>query len=724
MGKPARLFYEFSPFRLDPLKRLLLRNGEVVALTPKAFDILLALIQKNGEVLGKEELMKAVWPDAVVEENNLTRNISALRKALGERPDEHRYVVTIPGRGYQFVGEIEDLIDDVARPPAPEEGRSPPPTARIARSHKASHRRLAAIALMTVAVIAAGIIRLTHGGRSERSSAPAFQRMEVTRLTRTGNAGAGAISPDGKYVAYVVSEAGSVGIWLKHPDTGVTQQILPPVEVRHLGGLSISRDSKYLYFIQSEGFGSLQVLYRMPLLGGVPTKLISDVEAFGLSRDDARLAFVRNSRRLGESALMIAGGDGTREFTLATRKLSDPFSSPAWSVDDKSIASSVGSPEVSGARMYPVEVRVADGTERPITSQRWMLLGSVAWLSDGSGLIVSGRDKGALTNWLWHISYPAGTVRKLTDDTDTFTGSSLTADSRNLVTARIDLHANILTVPIEGQDSRLAVQARQVTTGTGDHVVHAWLSDGRILFSSSAGNPLGEDLWVVRADGTERKQLTSAGVNLGAAVSTDGRYIVFESDRAGRLNLWRIRIDGSHLQQLTKGEDDRFPACSPDGKWVVYTSADDDTLWKVPMDGGEPQRLTEGGWRNAVISPDGQWVASYHQGPEPDARRQIGVLPLAGGVPVKLFDFPSDVRPLEPMRWTPDGQALIYIGRRNGTWYLWRQPLLGGRPEPLANFSSTEQIFSFDWSPDGTQIVFSRGAWVSDVVLMRDIGEK
>ena len=99
-------FYEFGPFRIDPVKRRLLRNGEMVALTPKAFDTLLLLVQNSGRTLEKDDLMRLVWPDAVVEENNLSQNISALRKALGDSRDASRYIATIPGLGYRFVAEV------------------------------------------------------------------------------------------------------------------------------------------------------------------------------------------------------------------------------------------------------------------------------------------------------------------------------------------------------------------------------------------------------------------------------------------------------------------------------------------------------------------------------------------------------------------------------------------------------------------------------------------
>jgi TolB-like protein/DNA-binding winged helix-turn-helix (wHTH) protein/tetratricopeptide (TPR) repeat protein len=105
-------FYEFGAFRLDSVKRLLLRDGKLVPLTPKAFDTLLVLIDHSDRVLEKGELMDLLWPDSHVEEANLALNISALRKALDERPSEHRYIVTIPGRGYRFVAPVKEVGDE------------------------------------------------------------------------------------------------------------------------------------------------------------------------------------------------------------------------------------------------------------------------------------------------------------------------------------------------------------------------------------------------------------------------------------------------------------------------------------------------------------------------------------------------------------------------------------------------------------------------------------
>ncbi len=102
-----KTIYEFPPFRLDAGERLLLRDGEVINLTPKSFDLLCVLVERPGRLLTKEELLQAVWPDAFVEENNLADNISKLRKALGDGDNGQRFIETVPKRGYRFMAPVE-----------------------------------------------------------------------------------------------------------------------------------------------------------------------------------------------------------------------------------------------------------------------------------------------------------------------------------------------------------------------------------------------------------------------------------------------------------------------------------------------------------------------------------------------------------------------------------------------------------------------------------------
>lgn len=116
--------YEFDNFRIDSGRRLIFNGGEgPLPLTPKAFDTLLYLVTHNNEVIRKDELISAIWPDTIVEENNLNKNISALRQLLGETPGEHRFIVTVPGKGYKFVADVREITD---RPTYEPESRPEP----------------------------------------------------------------------------------------------------------------------------------------------------------------------------------------------------------------------------------------------------------------------------------------------------------------------------------------------------------------------------------------------------------------------------------------------------------------------------------------------------------------------------------------------------------------------------------------------------------------------
>jgi len=141
MNQPNKRFYEFGPFRLDTAERLLLRNGEEVSITPKVFDLLIVLVENSGHIFEKDELMKAIWPDATVEETNLTRNISTLRRALGESQDRRQYIETIPWRGYRFVASVREAPNNNTETPitaAPSPSILNEERARAERSGEAS----------------------------------------------------------------------------------------------------------------------------------------------------------------------------------------------------------------------------------------------------------------------------------------------------------------------------------------------------------------------------------------------------------------------------------------------------------------------------------------------------------------------------------------------------------------------------------------------------------
>src|SRR5262249_4148630 len=135
-----------------------------------------------------------------------------------------------------------------------------------------------------------------------------------------------------------------------------------------------------------------------------------------------------------------------------------------------------------------------------------------------------------------------------------------------------------------------------------------WTPDGRLVYQSSAAGT--SDLWITQPDGTGQKQLTAnSGANAAPTMAPNGHYIAFTSSRTGAFQIWRMNPDGSDHVQLTYGAGAVYPAISTDGKWVLYNSAADWHLWKIPIGGGEPTPLTQYYAVYASVSPEGKTIA-------------------------------------------------------------------------------------------------------------------
>ena len=749
MVQQAQQLYEFGRFRLDTGKRLLLREGEIVQLTPKCFDILLALVESRGEVIGKERLIERVWPSSFVEEGNLTYNISILRKVLGERAGEHQYIATIPGQGYQFVANVTDIMNQAAdilaiehSPTGLKEASSESEAGFVGEEAGArllqesflssivrQKRRLmiaAVVLVIAAAGISLGLYKLINGNQSRTNLAEPFQKMKITRLTTTGKATVAAISPDGKYVVHAMGTGSEQSLWLRHIATGSDKEIVPAAQVNYTA-LSFSPDGNYIYFLRVETVGGWNPLYRVPVLGGSIQKLGNDIDAgVAFSPDGRQIAYVRGYPERDEAILITANADGAGEQTLFIKHpMWDVFPppstprawGPAWSPDGEMIALALRKDEPDGKYWNLMTVRVKDHAEQQITFEKWSSLGGLAWLSDGSGLIVAAADEGSFpAQQIWHVSYPNGEVRRITNDTSSYVGTRLTADSTSLVTVRTEQSSNVWIGP--GSD---ASRSTQITTNNFDGLDGiSWTPDGRIVYTTRARGS--SNIWLVNADGTGQKQLTiDARDNVKPSVSPDGRYIVFVSNRTGDRCVWRMDIDGSNPKQLTYGIDARGSEITPDGKWVVYwdVGSGKRTLWKVSIEGGNQAQLTDYYSRLPAVSPDGkQIVFVFLDERAMPKRARIAIIPFEGGPPARVFDFPQP--PGQTVRWTSDGRALTYLDTRNGAYNIWAQPLDGSPPKALTNFT-TDRIFAYAWSHDGKRLACARGNQISDVVLINAI---
>jgi eukaryotic-like serine/threonine-protein kinase len=481
-----------------------------------------------------------------------------------------------------------------------------------------------------------------------------------------------------------------------------------------------------IYYVARKGGDEPASLYRVPIMGGTPEKVKDDLDSpITFSPDGRKYAFVRESAN--ESMLMVADPDSGREQMLITRKLPEVLDYPAWSPQGGTIAcfnynSAIASPTGSHVRL--LEVRVSNASEKLLTLQTWGHVRNIAWLGNGRGLVISARsEEEAGLSHVWLISYPDGHVRAVTGGLSREVSASVSADSRRLVTIQESVFSGIWRAIVSGtQNPVLVVSSESGTSGP------LWTPDGRIAFEEDLNGH--RTIWSVDADGKGRKQLTLESNNYNHSVSRDGRKLAFISDRGGIPAIWKMDIDGGNLVMAAQpsGEPvgiESGPGLSPDGNWLVFTSIGSGhwtTLWRAPFNGGQAIELNDKLWLRPTISPDGKWIAGFYAGRGLNTETtptSIAVIASDGGSLRKLFRIPFSVLIAGGVRWTPDGRELSYIDCDKEGCNIWAQPLDGAPRRQITHFEVVD-LFSFDWSPDGTQLVFSRGIQARDVVLIED----
>jgi serine/threonine protein kinase/Tol biopolymer transport system component len=618
-------------------------------------------------------------------------------------------------------GAGETTIIDATAPTAEVERT---PTAFSASSFASGIKqgRRGSVLALAALVVALGVIAYliyTFAIKPAPASKPVafLQNMQVTQITTSGKARDAVISPDGKYVAYVVDDGGRQSLWIRQVAAASSALVVPPAEVSYQG-MAFSHDSNFIFYNMWDRKGVGEI-FQVPVIGGTPPRrIIHDVmPGVWVSPDDKRLAFIRGYAREKESSLLTANVDGSDEKKVVTCGNPDGCWGGAWSPDGKRMA--LVRWNDGGKYATILELPAEGGQERAITTQRWMGVGQIQWLGDNSGLVVTAQDQRNSPGQIWFISYADGEARKVTNDLNGYGNLSLTSDSSTLVTVRGHAIANIWTLVGGAPNS-----ARQVTSANTEGAVGlAWTPDGKIIYSSIASGNW--DIWVMQPDGSNQKQLTfNAGMNRLPVVSADGRYIVFVSDRTGTDHIWRMDIDGSNPKELTKTDGDDSPSCSADGQWVIYSSwrPNKPTLWKVSIEGGEPIEVLDRQLPLPNMSPDGKFVASSFWDEEANPQQwRVAIISFPEGKIVKTLDTPttavSGVGSF-PIRWTMDGRSLSYIDYRDGVSNIWALPLDGSASKPLTDFKA-DRIFSFGWARDGRQLAVSRGNVKDDVFLIK-----
>lgn len=356
-----------------------------------------------------------------------------------------------------------------------------------------------------------------------------------------------------------------------------------------------------------------------------------------------------------------------------------------------------------------IEIRIAnsDGSgDRLLASLPSIVvfLYGCAWSPDGSAVIVSIEKRPEDHGQLTLISFPGGERRRFTNDLADYTPVlDMTTDGKMLVTISRARDSHIFVLP-----GGATAQARPITTGETPDVDVAQGPNGKLMIRSN-----GSDLSLMNPDGSQRTAPLPNLRNYGWMTSCGDRYMVFESFADDKNRLVRTDADGSN--PFTLAEDVFDGTCSPDGTWVLYAGSDLQHLFRIPIDGGALKVVASSKMGiEGKTSPDGKWILTQYQEAGPVPVSKYGVIPADGGDPVHVFPHPVGA---SDMQWSPDGKSFQIIFTQNGASNIWEQPLSGGPPHAVTNFTSG-RIFGFAWSRDGKNLYLAKGEIQNDVVLI------
>jgi eukaryotic-like serine/threonine-protein kinase len=578
------------------------------------------------------------------------------------------------------------------------------------------------IAIVLLATAAFGIYKFLN-----RPPSLPFQNFSVSKITSTGKVRLAAISPDAKYVLSVQEEDGQQSVWLSNvPAPAKLQyqlansntQIVPPGPF-HYQGVQFSKEGDVAYFVRREERASRDELFRVPILGGTPQKLVTGMSSgFSFSPDGQNLGYVETeTTEPGKFHLIIRSLETGQEKDLVSGTMDKLLREPAWSPDGKLIVCMVRTAtkdSVSGL----IAIDTMTGNQNLFATALGFLT-EPAWLPDSRGLLALLRDKETnfLRNQIVEISYPAGELQRITHDLGDYSALSISSDARTLATVLAQSNYGLDVVSASSLNTGQAEQLASLDNGISGF---SWTRDGQLI--------LPRDLYSLDLFNPESRRstpLTSLERNVllfQPSACRDGRSVSFTlatATASASSTIWRMDADGSNPKQLSYGRLDQHSVCSPDGRWVYYVDlANGEKLTKAPFDGGKSERVSD----LIVVhpfdnSPDGKLAAFATPDPSKRFQLMLALLPLDDPQNVKLEPFQR--APDGFIRFAHDGKAVLYPFREKDAANLWLQPLDGSPGRQITNFMS-EQIADFHWSFDGTKLALLRGHTDSNVVLLRD----
>ncbi len=579
-------------------------------------QVLVHFAQHPGEVLTKEQVIEAVWPDTFVSEQALTRCISVLRREMQDDAHTPRYIQTISKSGYRLVAEVRMHQVETPHPPSePHLASEPPANGTIPKIDLAatapapvSRRRYwiwgAASALLAVAGVASFF--LWRMGQS--ADLPPFRVIALTSYA--GQQDQGAFSPAGNSVAFVWTspEDGNRNIFVKHIGDETTLRLTNGPEADY--SPTWSPDGTRIAFLASsdKGLG----IFQVSSFGGPVTRLYTpqgiihwEQGALSWSPDGKTIAFPDGVSSRSPSAIYLQSLESlqARPLTAPPAEWDGDFD-PAFSNDGKRIAFI----RASDYAVRDIYVIPAGGGEARQITHDGRIVDSLCWSPDDKSILFSSDRAGKFA--LWRVSVRGGEPERLPVGTEDAFQPAFSPVAHRLLYTQSSATWSILAIPL--RPGVKAGSLAPVISSTAQDSAPSLAPDGsRIAFQSWRSGT--QEIWITSRDGKNIHQLTSDGDGLtgSPSFSPDGMWVAFDSRVEGHSHIFVVPAVGGAPRRITAGDSNNIlPRWSADGKSLYFASNRNGTWqsWRVPVAGGNPQQVTANGGYVAMESPDGRWV--------------------------------------------------------------------------------------------------------------------
>jgi Tol biopolymer transport system component/DNA-binding winged helix-turn-helix (wHTH) protein len=688
--------YRFDEFTLDADRVEVRRGRAALALEPKAFRVLVYLIQNRERAVTKEELIEKVWAGAFVGDNALTRVIAQIRKQLGDSAREPRYIETLATTGYRFVAAVSD---DAARSEFPSRRRKPVWI-------------LAAVAVLIVAGIAVWVVT------SGRQAVPRFTGLHQL-TTSVGADRWPSFSPDGSQLVYSSNSSGSFQLYVRSLAPGSSPRQITNGSNNYLQP-AWSPGGHYIAFVMRPAGG----IGIVPSSGGYPRLLTQTGDSPHWSWDSKTLVYrvlrqnidpSLETTGLIDNALMLAD-----VATGESRPLTQPdhppggHTQPFWMRDGRHLLFTVY--RGSGTNEpWKIDSRTGTASRLGIseTNVSNMILGP-----DSRTLYFIGKGDG-----IWRATLEGDRIlhpEVLIPASGTASRDlALSADGRRLAVAQQIGSNSVWSVTLDGNGSPLGPPKAIVQDRSMRHADVLFSADGSKIsyMTSRVGGDLA--IYVANADGSSAEPL-SLGEDDARTPIWFGRElaVAYRVLKSGKQRFWVQPLDGSKRPLDLKFDlpnTDRV-RISRDGKLIaghVVTPAGFQVVVQ-DLPAGAMRRVTppERNIGFAIPSPDGRWIAA---GERLEGKQKMVILPAAGG---EIRAIPIEMDQVFTHDWAPDGDRLSFAGLKDGVWNVYWISLRTGKIQQLTHFDAKQAFVRYPaWSPKGDQIVFERNDLVSNIYV-------